>query len=62
MKTCACAVYVGERGERASELIEQLRWLAGMSVETVIGMVPNVDRISPLEVIGNEVIPAIADV
>jgi hypothetical protein len=61
-KTCAFAFDVGERGKKAGELIGQLRWLAGMGVETVIGMVPNVDRISPLEVIGNEVIPAVADV
>jgi F420-dependent oxidoreductase-like protein len=60
-KTCAFAFDVGERGEKAGELIGQLRWLAGMGVETVIGMVPNVDRISPLEVIGGEVIPAVAD-
>jgi F420-dependent oxidoreductase-like protein len=61
-KTCAFAFDVGERGEKAGELIGQLRWLAGMGVETVIGMVPNVDRISPIEVIGTEVIPAVADV
>jgi alkanesulfonate monooxygenase SsuD/methylene tetrahydromethanopterin reductase-like flavin-dependent oxidoreductase (luciferase family) len=61
-KTCAFAFDVGEGGEKAGELIGQLRWLAGLGVETVIGMVPNVDRISPLEVIGSEVIPAVADV
>jgi F420-dependent oxidoreductase-like protein len=61
-KTCAFAFDVGERGEKAGELIGQLRWLAGMGVETVIGMVPNVDRISPIEVIGSEVIPAVAGV
>jgi hypothetical protein len=32
-----------------------------MGVETVIGVVPNVYRITPLEVIGREVIPAVAD-
>ena len=61
-KTYAFAFDVGERGEEAGELIGRLRWLAGMGVETVIGMVPNVDKISPLEVIGSEVIPAVADV
>ena len=61
-KSCAFAFDVGERDEKAGELIGQLRWLAGMGVETVIGMVPNVDKISPLEVIGSEVIPAVADV
>ena len=60
-RTCVFAFDVGERGERADELVGQLRWLAGMGVETVIGMVPNADEISPLEVIGREVVPAIKD-
>ena len=60
-KTCAFAFDVGEGGEKAGELIEQLRWLSGMGVETVIGVVPNVDRITPLEFIGREVVPAVAD-
>jgi len=60
-KTCAFAFDVGVGGEKADELIGQLRWLSGMGVETVIGIVPNVYRITPLEVIGREVIPAAAD-
>jgi F420-dependent oxidoreductase-like protein len=60
-KTCAFAFDVGEDGEKAGELIEQLRWLSGMGVETVIGVVPKVDRITPLEIIGREVVPAVAD-
>jgi F420-dependent oxidoreductase-like protein len=60
-KTCAFAFDVGEDGEKVDDLIEQLRWLAGMGIGTVIGMVPNVDRITPLEIIGREVTPAVAD-
>lgn len=60
-KTCAFALDVGERGETAGELVEQLRWLSGLGIETVIGVVPQVYRITPLEIIGREVIPAIAD-
>jgi F420-dependent oxidoreductase-like protein len=60
-KTCAFAFDVGEDGEKVDELIEQLRWLAGMGIETVIGMVPDVNRITPLEIIGREVAPAVAD-
>jgi F420-dependent oxidoreductase-like protein len=60
-KTCAFAFDVGERGEKVGEVIGGLRWLAGMGIETVIGFVPSVDRIAPLEVIGREVIPAVAD-
>jgi len=60
-KTCAFGFDVGERGEKADELVEQLRWLGGMGIETVIGVVPNVDRITPLEIIGSEVIPGVAN-
>lgn len=60
-KTCAFAFDVGEDGSKAGELIGQLRWLAGMGIQTVIGFVPRVHRITPLEVIGREVIPAVAD-
>ena len=60
-KTCAFALDVGERGEKVGGLIEGLRWLAGMGIETVIGAVPDVDRITPLEIIGREVIPAAAE-
>ena len=59
-KTCAFAFDVGERGEKVGELIGGLRWLSGMGIETVIGVVPDVDRITPLEVIGREVIPVVA--
>jgi F420-dependent oxidoreductase-like protein len=61
-KTCAFAFDVGEDGSKAGELIGQLRWLAGMGIETVIGFVPHVHRITPLEVIGREVIPAVAGI
>ena len=59
-KTCAFAFDVGERGEKAGELVGRLRWLAGLGVETVIGFVPKVDSITPLEIIGSEVIPEVA--
>jgi hypothetical protein len=60
-KTCVFAFDVGEDGSRVGELISQLRWLAGMGIQTVLGVVPHVYRIEPLEVIGREVIPAVAD-
>jgi F420-dependent oxidoreductase-like protein len=60
-KTCAFGFDVGEGGKKVEELIGQLRWLSDMGIETVIGMVPGVDRISPLEIIGREVIPAVAE-
>lgn len=58
-KTCPFAFDVGEDGEKVGELLGQLRWLAGMGIQTVIGFVPHVDRITPLEILGREVIPAV---
>ena len=60
-KTCAFRFDVGEGGEKAQELVGQLRWLSGMGIETVIGFVPGVDGISPLETIGEEIIPTVTD-
>jgi alkanesulfonate monooxygenase SsuD/methylene tetrahydromethanopterin reductase-like flavin-dependent oxidoreductase (luciferase family) len=60
-KTCPFRFDVGEdgAGAKAQELRERLRWLAGMGIQKVYGAVPHVDRITPLEVIGREVIPAV---
>jgi alkanesulfonate monooxygenase SsuD/methylene tetrahydromethanopterin reductase-like flavin-dependent oxidoreductase (luciferase family) len=60
-KTCAFAFDVGQNGEKVGELIGGLHRLSRMGIETVIGMVPSVDRISPLEIIGRQVIPAVAE-
>lgn len=60
-KTAPFAFDVGEDGEKVGELLGRLRWLAGMGIQTVIGFVPRVDRITPLEILGREVIPAVAD-
>ena len=60
-KTCMFAFDVGEDGSKVGELIGQLRWLAEMGIQTVLGVVPHVYRITPLEIIGREVIPAVAD-
>jgi len=60
-KTCMFAFDVGEDGSKVGELIELLRWLASMGIQTVSGVIPHVYRIEPLEVIGREVIPSVAD-
>jgi F420-dependent oxidoreductase-like protein len=59
-KTSPFAFDVGEDGKKVGELLGQLRWLSSMGIQTVIGFVPNLDRITPLEILGREVIPAIA--
>jgi len=60
-KTAPFGFDVGEDGSKVGELIEQLRWLSGMGIETVYGWVVGVDRITPLEIMGREVIPAAAE-
>ena len=52
----------GVRGENAEDLLSQLRWLASLGIETVIGSVPGVEEIWPLEVMGERVIPAAAEI
>jgi len=52
---------VGAGGSGVPELLERLRWLAGMGVQTVLGWVVGMDRITPIEVMGREVIPAAAE-
>ena len=60
-KTAPFGFDVGEDGSKAGELIGQLRWLAGMGIQTVYGWVVGVDRLAPIEIMGREVIPAVAD-
>ena len=60
-KTAPFRFDVGANGSKVGELIGQLRWLASLGIQTVFGLVPDVDRISPLELIGREVLPAVAD-
>ena len=61
-KTAPFGFDVGERGEKAGEVVEQLRWLGGMGVQTVLGWVVGVDRIEPLEIMAREVIPAVQEI
>jgi F420-dependent oxidoreductase-like protein len=61
-KTAPFGFDVGEDGSKAREVVEQLRWLGGMGIETVLGWVVGVDRIRPIDIMGREVVPAVAAV
>jgi F420-dependent oxidoreductase-like protein len=52
---------VGENGERAAELIEPCREFARLGFTEVHGSMHHVSRIRPIEAIGREVVPAIAE-
>jgi F420-dependent oxidoreductase-like protein len=59
-KTVPFGFDVGAGGSKVGELIDRLRWLAGMGVQSVFGWVVGVDQIEPIEIMGREVIPAAA--
>jgi len=59
-KTCYFVFDVGDKGEEAAQVVDQLGELAGLGFQAAIGPVVNVWQITPLEIIGSEVIPAVA--
>jgi F420-dependent oxidoreductase-like protein len=59
-KTCYFIFDPGEKGEKANQIVDQLSELAAMGFQAAIGAVANVWEITPLEIIGSEVIPAVA--
>ena len=59
-RTCYFVFDVGDKGEKAAQVVDQLGELAGLGFQAAIGPVVNVWQITPLEIIGSEVIPAIA--
>jgi F420-dependent oxidoreductase-like protein len=60
VKTCYFIFDVGDGGEKAAEVVDQLGRLAEMGFQAAIGAVQNVWSVTPLEVIGSSVIPAVA--
>jgi F420-dependent oxidoreductase-like protein len=60
IKTCYFWFDVGENGENAGQITDQLGALAEMGFQAAIGGVARVWEVRPLEVIGGEVIPAVA--
>jgi F420-dependent oxidoreductase-like protein len=59
-KTAYYAYNVGDKGENTAKIIDELGRLSEQGIQTAIGGVANVSQIAPLEVIGNEIIPAVA--
>jgi F420-dependent oxidoreductase-like protein len=56
-----CAFEFDLDAHSVDETIGQLRWLAGMGIQTVVAGVKDAQRLDPLGVIGQRVIPAVAD-
>ena len=59
-KTCYFTFDTGEKAERAGQIVDELGQLAELGFAAAIGRVANVWQLSPLEVIGSEVIPQVA--
>jgi F420-dependent oxidoreductase-like protein len=59
-KTCYFTYDVGPKGEKAQEVVDQLGALAEMGFGAAIGAVAGVWDVTPLEIIGSKVIPAVA--
>jgi alkanesulfonate monooxygenase len=59
-KTVMFPVDPGPNGENVDTLLEQLRGFAALGIAHVHSRVPNVSAITPLEILGERVIPVIA--
>ena len=59
-KTVTYRFEVGASGERVEQMVEELGRLAEMGFTIAHGQVADVSEITPLEIIGNEVVPAVA--
>jgi F420-dependent oxidoreductase-like protein len=60
-RTCAYAFQVDDGGPATRELIEQLGWLAGLGIDTVIGRVEGLEQRTPIELLARHVVPVAAD-
>jgi F420-dependent oxidoreductase-like protein len=60
-KTVMSPLDPGPNGEKIDALIESLRGLADLGITHVHGSVPDVASITPLELLGQRVIPVVAD-
>lgn len=60
-KTCMVHFAIADGDAKARELIVELHRLAGLGIETVIGILSRIDPVASLETISREVMPAVAE-
>jgi alkanesulfonate monooxygenase SsuD/methylene tetrahydromethanopterin reductase-like flavin-dependent oxidoreductase (luciferase family) len=60
-KTVSYRFEVGRNGENAGRIVEELGTLAEMGFSVAHGQVADAEQITPLEIIGNDVVPAVAE-
>jgi F420-dependent oxidoreductase-like protein len=61
LKTCMFSFDVGAGGEKLGPTIGRLKYLARAGIQVAIGSVKDVHDLKQLEIIGRELIPAVAD-
>jgi F420-dependent oxidoreductase-like protein len=60
-KTAVFRFDLGDRGERIDETLTQLKQLSEMGIQAVFGMVAGAESITPVKLMGREIIPAAAE-
>jgi len=60
-KTAVFTFDLGDNGENLGKVVGGLKWLASMGIQTVIGHVPKMYETKRIELIGEKLIPAVAD-
>lgn len=60
-RTVLMPMYVGPEGEKAGELVEQLALMAEAGAQAAYGYLPGLDKITPLEIVGRDVLPRVKD-
>lgn len=60
-RTALLMVNLGPGGMPPAQVVEQCRTLAGLGIQHLIVNFPDVETLTPLEIVGREVIPAVAE-
>jgi len=60
-KTVMTSLDPGENGENVDAILQQLQHYARLGISQAQGIVPGVWKLSPLKILGKEVVPTIAD-
>jgi F420-dependent oxidoreductase-like protein len=61
-RTAAWHFDLDDGGPRTKELLDRLRWLAGMGIDTAVGAVAGIEQRRPLEWLARHVVPAAAEI
>jgi hypothetical protein len=59
-KTVLSTAFLAPGHQSVADMIAQCRQLAGIGIQHAIFNMPNVHEITPLEIFGKEIIPAVA--